>query len=146
MVCLVSGPVLARTNPSNAGRIQRIKKGDRAPFDGVIYDTEAHALLVARTKAFQARLKLELDFLAKRLTLKCQEQTRALQIDLQAAQKKLQLETQARQQQRTYLLGELRKSRKTAWYRQPMFVFSAGFLVSALITGLSVLVFNSVRK
>jgi len=132
--------------PSNAGQIQQIRKGQAAPFDGVIYDIQAHALLVARTKAFQARLTVELDFLKRKMQLQCQQETRTYKIDLQTARAKLQLETQAKEQQRTFLLGQLNRANKTPWCRQPIFTFSMGFLICALITGLSVYAWQSVSK
>lgn len=132
--------------PSKPEKIRQVRKGQPAPFDGVIYNNQAHALLVAKMKGSQAKLKLELDFLKQRLVLQCKEQTRSLQIDLQTAQKKLQLETEARKQQRKYLLGELNTSKKTPWYREPMFTFCMGFLVAAVITGLSIWGAQSLSK
>lgn len=138
--------VQAAPAPNSRGRVQSIKKGQVAPFDGVIYDTKAHALLVSKTKAFQDRLKVELDFLKQKMILQCDAKTRSLKIDLETMTRKLQLETQARHQQKNYLLDQLSKKTKTPWYREPMFTFSMGFLVCALVTGLSVYAFQSVRK
>lgn len=132
--------------PSNPGNVRSIKKGQAAPFDGVIYDIQAHALLVSKTKALQAKLQLELDFLKQRLTLDCESKTRALKVDLETAAKKLDLEAQARKQQKDFLLGQVSDATKVPWYREPMFNFTIGFLVCALITGLSVYAWRAVSK
>lgn len=123
-----------------------MKAGSKVPFAGVLYSTEAHALLVSRMMTADDRYKIKCDLkLGKlRIQLKTDTKLRTLELD---AEKAAHLATKRlHKQSSSLLLGELKKAKTTPWYRSGSFMFVVGMVVTLTLGSFSVWAVSELRK
>ncbi len=123
-----------------------VKKGSTVPFDGVLYSNAAHALLVARTQTQTERLKLTCDLRFGKLEISSTSALKLKQIELDTEKKSHALTKKLHKQQRDLLLTELKRVKKTPWYRTPVFMFTAGVVVTVGLGALAVWSVTELRK
>jgi len=123
-----------------------VKSGATVPFAGVLYSTKAHALLVSRTKTQDDRHKLKCDLQLGKLRVKLAVNSRLKQIELDA-EKAAHLATKTlHKQSSSLLLGELKKSKTTPWYKSGAFMFTMGAIATVALGSLAVWAVSELRK
>jgi hypothetical protein len=127
-------------------KIITIKAGVKAPFDGVLYSKEAHALLVSRTKTTDDRYKLKCELQLGRLRIELAKDTRLKVLEL-AAEKAAHLATKnLHKTSKGLLLSELKKAKTTPWYKSGAFMFTVGVVVTLTLGSLAVWAVSELRK
>ena len=78
VIAIIFAPsaILAQQDPQSKPEITNLKKGDIAPFDGLLLDPYAFAEMMAKMEIDSERFKLELDYLGKK---KERKRTKSLQ-------------------------------------------------------------------
>lgn len=70
------------------GKVANIKKGQTAPFDGILLDKEAEATMAAKRESAVKICEIEKDYETKKLKAECDFDKRLLTIEKEAAEKK----------------------------------------------------------
>ena len=65
-IILAPTAILAQQDPQSKPEITNLKRGDAAPFDGLLLDPYAFAQMMAKMEIDSERFKLELDYLGKK--------------------------------------------------------------------------------
>ena len=65
-IILTPTAILAQQDPQSKPEITNLKRGDTAPFDGILLDPYAFAEMMAKMEIDTERFKLELDYLGKK--------------------------------------------------------------------------------
>ena len=65
-IILAPTGILAQQDPQSRPEITNLKRGDAAPFDGLLLDPYAFAQMMAKMEIDSERFKLELDYLGKK--------------------------------------------------------------------------------
>ena len=65
-IVLMPTAILAQQDPQSKPEITNLRKGDAAPFDGILLDPYAFSEIMARMEIDAERFKLELDYLGKK--------------------------------------------------------------------------------
>ena len=68
VIAIIFAPaaILAQQDPQSKPEVTSLKKGDLAPFDGILLDPYAFAEIMAKMEIDSERFKLELDYLGKK--------------------------------------------------------------------------------
>lgn len=66
IIILAPTAILAQQDPQSKPEITNLKRGDIAPFDGLLLDPYAFAQMMAKMEIDSERFKLELDYLGKK--------------------------------------------------------------------------------
>ena len=77
-------PVNSYSNP----KVAEIKQGQKAPFNGILYDYEANAVLLASKEKGQLECSLQLKHSASKEKAKCDMLTSTVKASLTATEKK----------------------------------------------------------
>ena len=84
-------PVNSYSNPkvvNSSPKVANIGKGQKAPFDGIIYNYEANAVLLAANESHQLQCALQLKHNLSREKAKCDMLTSTVKASLGATEKK----------------------------------------------------------
>lgn len=127
-------------------RIEVIKKGKPAPFDGIIYSNDAHALLVSKTKTMKLEYDLKLEYLEKKLGIDCNSKLNLLKIDKNILTKKIEIIEDFSQKQKKYLLNQIESNTIIPWYRSWQFVSVTTFLLTVGLGIFSIWGINELKK
>ena len=128
-------PSIAQAQP--APEIQTIKRGSKAPFDGVIYSKEAHAKLVAKLKLQAERAKAERELAVAKAKLEAQSTLKKLKIDNEVLRKSLKLTEDVSKKKERLLMDQIKARSTIPWYRTQTFavvltaVITAGIIVAS---------------
>ena len=77
-------PVNSYSNP----KVAEIKQGQKAPYNGILYDYEANAVLLASKEKGQLECSLQLKHSAAKEKAKCEMLTSTVKVSLNATEKK----------------------------------------------------------
>lgn len=125
---------VGRADP--APPVRTIKKGEKAPADGVFYTNEAHAKLASKLQTQNKMCQLNKEIALQRQKAKLNSKVATLTIALEVEKKKLDLTRALLKDQKKLLLSTVPK-RKTPWWKSPTFVFWSGFSAAIVVTGLA---------
>ena len=123
-----------------------VKAGTKVPFAGVLYSVDAHALLVSRTMTADDRYKLKCDLQLGKLGIKLKTDVKLKALELAAEKAAHGASKDLYKQSKGLLLGELRKSKTTPWYKSGAFMFTVGVIVALTLGSISVWAVSELRK
>lgn len=104
---------------------QPLEAGDVAPFSGQLLTPSLAVKLGQRSYSFDARLKMETDFIEK-----------SFQLDLEFEKKLRKIDNKSYANQVALLTDRLEKAKMEKWYQQPMFIATVSvFLTGAIFVG-----------
>lgn len=131
-------PLYAYTEPKTT----MLKKTEKAPYDGVLLNSEAQAKLIAEKKEKERLCKLEKDFLSMRAKATCQRSMSNLKIDLNIANKKYDsiIKIKDNEIQRLQEIALKKKSSNKGWW------IGLGALGGIVVTVATFLLVSQVRK
>jgi len=118
------------------GKVAAIKKGQTAPFDGILMDKEAEATTTAKRESAVKICEIEKDYETKKIKSECEFNKRLLMIEKEADQKKYNSLMALKNAEIKRLEDSLKKTDKTDYTR---WWFAGGILAGI---GLSVGIFK----
>ena len=118
------------------GKVAVIKKGQAAPFDGILMDKEAEATTTAKRESAVKICEIEKDYETKKIKTECEFNKRLLMIEKEAEQKKYNSLMDLKSAEIKRLEDSLKKTDKTDYIR---WWFAGGVLAGI---GLSVGIFK----
>ena len=118
------------------GKVAVIKKGQTAPFDGILMDKEAEATTTAKRESAVKICELEKDYESKKIKSECEFNKRLMAIEKEAEQKKYNSLMALKNAEIKRLEDSLKKTDKTDYTR---WWFAGGILAGI---GLSVGIFK----
>lgn len=116
--------------------VKIIKKGEKAPSDGVFYTNDAHAKLISKVKLQAQKCQAEKTFALQKQKISLDSKVASIKIALDVEKAKLKLTANLLKTQKKMLLLTVPKQ-KTQWWRKPQFVFWTGFVAAFIATGLA---------
>jgi len=118
------------------GKISYVKKGQTAPFDGILMDKEAEATITAKRESAVKICEIEKDYETKKIKSECEFNKRLMAIEKEADQKKYNSLMALKNAEIKRLEDSLKKTDKTDYTR---WWFAGGILAGI---GLSVGIFK----
>ena len=124
--------------PARKGKVSPIKKGQKSPFSGIVYDIEANAWILTQLKNFEKRLKLTKEATLTECNLIKNAQLRDQQITFEASIKtqKASLDEQAR---RIKILTKLLQDEENKKNLEPLLWAGGGVISGIALTLVTVL-------
>ena len=125
------GPSLKTTAPVNLGKVSQLRKGQHAPFSGILLSEEAAARLFADIKFSERECKIRLTRELKINTLQLTSQIDALKLRLDVETTRSTALLSVKDQRIKFLEQNWRP---TPWYESGEFWFAMGIVGGILIT------------
>ena len=127
---------LAQTNTSTSGKFTFITKGDKAPYDGTLFDPVAVAKMIADKKYQQEKCKNQIDYEIAMSKASCDRETKYLKYELEIEKNKHKLIYDAQKEEIEALRDLSKGSNNTLWA-------TIGFLLGA---GTSIAIFYAATE
>jgi hypothetical protein len=147
-VTLPEAPKPAPGEPDVGAAISPMKKGQVAPFTGILLSPKATATIVAQLNTLQEQIKIEVDHARAEEKAKCDFQVAETRTHLEADKKVLQAQVDSRDKQINILNGVIKQHEEnrpntSLWVGLGT---GLGFVVGAGLTVLTVYVVNQAQK
>tara|TARA_R110000765_G_scaffold237386_1_gene340068 strand:+ start:270 stop:710 length:441 start_codon:yes stop_codon:yes gene_type:complete len=113
------------------GKVSVLKKGQKAPFDGILFDKQAEATVTAKRESAVKICTLEKDYQKRNLEADCKLSTKTLSAQLNSEQAKHKSLMKIKDDQVLRLVDALKKANKPdyhAWW------FSGGFVAGVALS------------
>lgn len=147
-ITLPDAPKLVPGEPDVGAAISPMKKGQIAPFTGVLLSPKATATLIAQLNVLQEQIKIEVDHARAEEKAKCDFRVAEVQTTAEADRKVLQAQVDARNKEINVLTGVIKQHEENR-PNTPLWVglgTGVGFVVGAGLTILTVYAVNQAQK
>ena len=132
----ISNIAFSQTSTSTTGEFTFLKKGHKAPFDGVLFDNLATSNMLAEKKYQRDKCKTEIKYEKDMLKASCDRDTKYLRYQLDIEKNKNKLIYDAQQEEIESLRKLAKGSNTTLWT-------AIGFLIGA---GTSIAIFYAATE
>lgn len=126
-------PARAETDTSTVGTFSLLQKGDKAPFDGVLYDPTANAILLTEGEAVEDKYKLKLNYELDKLKAEHKLELDNVNISLKTSQDSSKIIIDAKDKEIEKLRDMSLHSSDYTWL-----YIGGGFLAGIALTALAV--------
>tara|TARA_R110000824_G_scaffold313959_2_gene500799 strand:- start:80 stop:520 length:441 start_codon:yes stop_codon:yes gene_type:complete len=113
------------------GRVSVLKKGQKAPFNGILFDKQAEATITAKSESVVKICNLEKDYQKKSLEADCNLSTKTLSTQLSSEEAKHKALMKIKDGQVTRLTEALKKANKPDYHT---WWFSGGFVAGVALS------------
>ena len=128
-------PELVEGEPDVGEAISPMKKGQKAPFTGVLLSPAAVAKVLTELKYLQEKIDIEVQREVKTCTAECTFKIETVKIELETDKKILQAKLEAEEKQNKILVDRVKKLEKN----QPnVLLWSAGGAVVGVLTTIAI--------
>ena len=112
---LLAGNTFALTNTSTTGQFTNLKKGDTAPFDGILFDPVATAKIISDKQFSRNKCALEIEMQKKLVESRCTRDVDILKAELQIETRKNNLIVTAQREEIDSLRKLAKGNDNTLW-------------------------------
>lgn len=147
-IALPDAPKPAPGEPDVGAAISPMKKGQVAPFTGILLSPKATATIIAQLNTLQEQIKIEVDHARAEEKAKCDFRVAEVQTTAEADRKVLQAQVDARNKEINILNGVIKQHEENK-PNTPLWVglgTGLGFVVGAGLTVLTVYAVNQAQK
>ena len=113
------------------GKVSVLKKGQKAPFNGILFDKQAEATITAKSESVVKICNLEKDYQKKSLEADCNLSTKTLSTQLSSEEAKHKALMKIKDGQVTRLTEALKKANKPDYHT---WWFSGGFVAGVALS------------
>ena len=113
------------------GKVSVLKKGQKAPFNGILFDKQAEATITAKSESVVKICNLEKDYQKKSLEADCNLSTKTLSTQLSSEQAKHKALMKIKDGQVSRLTEALKDSNKPDYHT---WWFSGGFVAGVALS------------
>lgn len=147
-ITLPDAPKPAPGEPDVGTTISPLKKGQIAPFTGILLSPKATATIIAQLNALQEQIKIEIDHARAEEKAKCDFRVAEVRTTAEADRKVLQSQVDARNKEINILNGVIKQHEENKPNTQLWMGLSAGlgFVAGAGLTVLTVYAVNQAQR